>query len=105
MEKIQRIQDQYWKLNFPREIQASKLDESSATKLPWGNLVWQSGQGEHSPEGNLTEGLCARGPEYRSQYPVGSFCCTSQFWICTARCSHSTGGGAFELSGGPFDVE
>ena len=37
----------------PREIQAGKLDESSATKLPQGHLVWQSGQGEHSPEGDL----------------------------------------------------
>ena len=29
-EKIHRIQDKYQKPNFPREIQASKLDESSA---------------------------------------------------------------------------
>ena len=45
----------------PREIQAGKLDESSATKLPQGHLVWQSGQGEHSPEGNLTEGTEGKG--------------------------------------------
>ena len=45
----------YQKPNFPRVIQASKSNESSATKLPWGNLVWQSGLGEHSPESNLTE--------------------------------------------------
>ena len=29
-----RIYDEYQKPNFPREVQASKLDESSATKLP-----------------------------------------------------------------------
>ena len=33
-EKIHRIYDEYRKPNFPREIQASKLDEYSATKLP-----------------------------------------------------------------------
>ena len=54
-EKIHRIYNKYRKPNFPKEIQASKLDKSSATKLPYGNLVWQSGQGEQSPEGNLTE--------------------------------------------------
>ena len=32
-EKIHRIYDEYQKPNFPREIQATKLDESSATKL------------------------------------------------------------------------
>ena len=62
-EKIHRIYDEYQKPNFPSEIQAGKLDESSATKLPLGNLVWQSGQGEHSPEGNLTEGTEVKLPE------------------------------------------
>ena len=33
-EKIHRIYDEYLKPIFPREIQANKLDESSATKLP-----------------------------------------------------------------------
>ena len=33
-EKIHRIYDEYRKPDFPREIQASKLDESSAIKLP-----------------------------------------------------------------------
>ena len=33
-EKIHRIYDEYQKPNFPSEIQAGKLDESSATKLP-----------------------------------------------------------------------
>ena len=33
-EKIHRIYDEYWKPNFPMEVRASKLDESSATKLP-----------------------------------------------------------------------
>ena len=33
-EKIHCIYDEYQKPNFPREIQASKSDESSATKLP-----------------------------------------------------------------------
>ena len=33
-EKIHRMYDEYRKPNFPREIQASKLDESGATKLP-----------------------------------------------------------------------
>ena len=31
---IRKIYDEYQKPNFPREVQASKLDESSATKLP-----------------------------------------------------------------------
>ena len=53
-EKIHRIYDEYQEPNFPSEIQAGKLDESSATKLPSGNFVWQAGQGEHSPVGNLT---------------------------------------------------
>ena len=39
-EKIHRIYDEYRKPNFPREIRASKFDESSAIKLPLGNLVW-----------------------------------------------------------------
>ena len=33
-EKIHRIYDEYRKPDFPREIQASKLDESSATLVP-----------------------------------------------------------------------
>ena len=37
----------------------SKLDKSSATKLPQGNLVLQSGQGKHSHEGILTAGTVA----------------------------------------------
>ena len=40
-----------------------QLNESSATKLPWGNLVWQSGLGEHSPESNLTEVTKVKLPE------------------------------------------
>ena len=50
------IYDKYRKPNFPREIQAIKLDECNATKLPFGCFVRQSGQREHSPEGNLTDG-------------------------------------------------
>ena len=82
-EKIHRIYNKYRKPNFPKEIQASKLDESSATKLPKENLVWQSGQGEHSPEGNLNEGaqvklpegLCSPRPDCRDQIARG------QFWL------------------------
>ena len=37
-EKIHRIYNKYRKPNFPKEIQASKFDKSSATKLPYGNL-------------------------------------------------------------------
>ena len=33
-QKIHLIYDEYRKPNFPREIQATKLDKSSATKLP-----------------------------------------------------------------------
>ena len=33
-EKIHCIYDEYQKTDIPREIQASKLDEYSATKLP-----------------------------------------------------------------------
>ena len=32
--KIHRIYNEFRKPNFPREIQASKLEEASATKLP-----------------------------------------------------------------------
>ena len=63
---------------FPREIQGSNLDKSSATKLPLGNIVWQSGQGERSnlTEGTdikLLEGLCSSRPDGQTKFPVGSF--------------------------------
>ena len=48
----------------------SKLDKSSATKLPQGNLVLQSGQGKHSHEGILTE-------VYRTHHIYSGFC---TFW-------------------------
>ena len=34
--------------------------DRSATKLPKGNSVWQSGQVKHSPEGNLTNIMFTR---------------------------------------------
>ena len=78
------IYDKYRKPNFPREIQAIKLDECNATKLPFGCFVRQSGQREHSPEGNLTdgtqvklpEGLCSPRPVCHTKLPAGSSGCT-----------------------------
>ena len=54
-------------------ISLGKFNESSAIKLPEGNLVLQSGKGGHSPEGNLTMGTKVKLPEGQSTLCVVDF--------------------------------